>query len=188
MLVWVTQRVSFVEQELPTLSDHLSSNPVIMGFVLLGNYYYSVFNDRCLFAFCILWSLYYLSAIYGFWLSLQILIEMKIVDSTTFNYRPFSLKCVKKPSKWLIINEYRTQFTQFITTIYCLSNANVFLRELETVGKKFSFGVFSGYTGGNESVHPTTILTNTTRAIFSPDGYYALRITKWYGKFKYTKG
>jgi hypothetical protein len=51
MLAWVTQRVSFVEQELLTLSDHLSSNPVIVGFVLLGNYYYSVFIDRCLFAF-----------------------------------------------------------------------------------------------------------------------------------------
>ena len=60
-----------------------------------------------------------------------------------------------------------------------MSNANVFLREFETMVEKFSCGVFSGYTGGNESVHPTTILTNTTRAIFSPDAYYALRITKW---------
>ena len=63
-----------------------------------------------------------------------------------------------------------------------------FLENWKPWEKKFSFGVFSGYTGGNESVHPTTILTNTTRAIFSADGYYALRITKWYEKFKYTKG
>ena len=66
-----------------------------------------------------------------------------------------------------------------MTTIYCLSIANIFLREFETVVEKFSCGVFSGYTGGDESVRPPTILTNTTRTIYSPDGYYALRITKW---------
>jgi hypothetical protein len=67
------------------------------------------------FPFCILWSLYYLSAIYGFWLSLQILIEMKIVDSTTFNYRAFNFT-YRYIDDVLSINNSR--FAEFLSLIY----------------------------------------------------------------------
>ena len=41
-----------VEQELPTLPEHLSSPPVLVGFVLLDHQFYvQYFVDRCLF-FC----------------------------------------------------------------------------------------------------------------------------------------
>ena len=47
----VTRRVSLVEQELPTLPEHLSSPhpPILVGFVLLDLQFYASF---CPFSFC----------------------------------------------------------------------------------------------------------------------------------------
>jgi hypothetical protein len=69
----LTRRVSLVEQELPTLPDHLSSPPIFSGIrVTRSLVLYICFVDRCLsfctfsFGHCLVCS----SSIYGFWLPL----------------------------------------------------------------------------------------------------------------------
>ena len=71
--VWLTPRVSLVEQELHTLPKHLSSPPVFSGVrVTRSLVVYVCFVDRCLsfctfsFGHCVVCF----SSIYGFWLPL----------------------------------------------------------------------------------------------------------------------
>ena len=68
-LTRLTRRVSLVEQELPTLPEHLSSTPVFSGVrVTRSLVLYVCFVDRCLsfctftFGHCVVCS----SSIYGF--------------------------------------------------------------------------------------------------------------------------
>jgi hypothetical protein len=69
----LTRRVSFVEQELLTLSEHLSSPPGFSGVpVTRSAVLYVCFVDRCL-SFCTFSFGHYVvcsSSIYGFWLPL----------------------------------------------------------------------------------------------------------------------
>jgi len=69
----LTRRVSLVEQELPTLPEHVSSPPVFSGVrVIRSLVSYVYFVDRCLsfctfsFGHCVVCF----SSIYGFWLTL----------------------------------------------------------------------------------------------------------------------
>ena len=69
----LTRRVPLVQQELLTLSEHLSSPPVFSGVrVTRSLVLYVCFVDRCLsfctfsFGHCVVYS----SSIYGFWLPL----------------------------------------------------------------------------------------------------------------------
>ena len=73
----LTWRVSLVEQELPTLPEHMSSVPVFNGVrVTRSLVSYVCFVDRCLsfctflFGHCVVWS----SSIYRFWLPLPTLL------------------------------------------------------------------------------------------------------------------
>jgi hypothetical protein len=79
--------VSLVEQELPTLPEHLSSPPVFSGVrVIRSLVLYVCFVDRCLssctfsFGHCVVYS----SSIYGFWLLLWYLqiLQAQIWQST----------------------------------------------------------------------------------------------------------
>jgi len=72
-VIRVTRRVSLVEQELLTLSEHLSSSMIFSGVrVTRSLLLYVCFVDRCLsfcsfsFGHCVVYS----SSIYGFWLPL----------------------------------------------------------------------------------------------------------------------
>jgi hypothetical protein len=78
----LTRRVSLVEQELPTLPQHLSSPPVFSGVrVTRSLVLYVCFVDRCLsfctfsFGHCVVCS----SSIYGFWLPLWYLQTLLII-------------------------------------------------------------------------------------------------------------
>ena len=77
----LTRRVSLVEQELPTLPEHLSLPPVFSGVrVTWSLVLYVCFVDRCLsfctfsFGHCVVCS----SLIYGFWLPLWYLQALHI--------------------------------------------------------------------------------------------------------------
>ena len=78
----LTRRVPLVEQELPTLPEHLSSPPVYNGVrVTRSLVLYVCFVDHCLsfctfsFGHCVVCS----SSIYGFWLSLYYL-QTHLID------------------------------------------------------------------------------------------------------------
>ena len=78
----LTWRVPLVEQELPTLPEHLSSPPVFSGVrVTRSLVLYVCFVDRCLsfctfsFGHCVVYS----SSIYGFWLPLWYLQTLLVI-------------------------------------------------------------------------------------------------------------
>jgi hypothetical protein len=82
----LTRRVPLVEQELPTLPEHLSSPPVYNGVrVTRSLVLYVCFVDHCLsfctfsFGHCVVCS----SSIYGFWLSLYYLQTLLIDEDLT---------------------------------------------------------------------------------------------------------
>jgi hypothetical protein len=84
----LTRRVSLMEQELPTLPEHLSSPPVFSGVrVTRSLVLYVCFVDRCLFfctfsfGHCVVCS----SSIYGFWMfhNNPWILKKKILDSKT---------------------------------------------------------------------------------------------------------
>ena len=69
----LTRRVSLVEQELPTLPEHLSSPPVFSGVRFTRSLVlYICFVDRCLSFYTFSFGHYVVcsSSIYGFWLRL----------------------------------------------------------------------------------------------------------------------
>jgi len=79
----LTRRVPLVEQELPTLPEHLSSSPVFSGVrVTQSLVLYVCFVDRCLsfcafsFGHCVVCS----SSIYGLWLPLWYL-QTLLIDN-----------------------------------------------------------------------------------------------------------
>ena len=78
----ITRRVPLVEQELLTLPEHLSSLPVLVGFVLLV--LCVCFIDRCL-CFCSFSFGYYVvcsSSIYRLWLPLWYLHTLLVMYGT----------------------------------------------------------------------------------------------------------
>ena len=91
----VTRQVPLMEQELPTLPEHLSSPPVFTGFV------YSIFSFMCILCISLFgllsfffWPLCYLffsfghcvvcSSIYGFWLPLWYLLTLHNADKYVY--------------------------------------------------------------------------------------------------------
>jgi hypothetical protein len=104
----LTRRMSLVEQELPTLPEHLSLPPVFSGVrVTRSLVLYVCFVDRCL-SFCT-FSFVCSSSIYGFWLSLwylQILLSRLITDWSVKNMNVY---CVSREVSVYITKEKYTR-------------------------------------------------------------------------------
>jgi hypothetical protein len=84
----LTRRVPLVEQELPTLPEHLSSTPVLIMIRVTGSLVLCVcFVDRCLSFF--FWPLCCL-----FFFDLLIQIPPLVSPSFSNLYRKFSMKCM----------------------------------------------------------------------------------------------
>jgi hypothetical protein len=119
----LTRRVSLVEQELPTLSKHLSSPPVFSGVrVSQSLVLYECFIDCCL-SFCTLsfgHCVFCSSSIYGFWLPLWYLQTLLVIWSPCsicrFTYHVYHCFAVLK--KKTILFTYLYLFV-FIYVYWC---------------------------------------------------------------------
>jgi hypothetical protein len=92
----LTRRVALVQQELLTISVHLSSPPVFSGIrVTRSLVLYECFVDRCLsfctfsFGHCVVYS----SSIYGFWLPLWYLQALLVCLEHESQYKNIFFKC-----------------------------------------------------------------------------------------------
>ena len=109
----LTRRVPLMEQELPTIPEHLSSPPVISGaHVTRILVLYVCFVDRCLsfcpfsFGHCVVCS----SSIYGFWLLLWYLKTLFIHVSPSF-FVLFTLSYISSAVSSCKINQDEQELT-----------------------------------------------------------------------------
>ena len=106
-----------MEQELPTLPEHLSSSPVLVGFVYLDrSFYVSCFVDRCVsFFLCPLCTLSF---------DLRILITLWYLKTLLMSVRPHKRWCHHKCRHIVIDTHYYN--TTYNTTYSVASRGRLF--------------------------------------------------------------
>ena len=130
-----------MEQELPTLSEHLSSSPVLVGFVYLDrSFYVSCFVDRCVsFFLCPLCTLSF---------DLRILITLWYLKTLLMSVRPHNLWCHREGKHMVVdIHYYNTTYNTTYSVVSCGRFSNAFSLTSDIVllfmVLKYSFTLYS---------------------------------------------
>ena len=99
----VTWRVSLVEQKLPTLPEHLSTLPILMGFVL-----------GCVF-FCFWCVLQIIVCIFLFWPLYYLPLDLQLLIYPLWYRQTFFIPCLRA---WCVLSLYGSTF-YLIRCVYC---------------------------------------------------------------------